>query len=50
MLEQNDEILFTFDLERMKKAVEAPSVRVPKLDTFEEFIEWFDNLSDDDFN
>lgn len=40
---------FNFDLERMQKAVEAPSVVVPKFDTAEEFITWMDNLTEKDF-
>lgn len=40
---------FNFDLERMQKAVEAPSITVPKFDTDEEFLTWLENLTDKDF-
>lgn len=40
---------FNFDLEMMKKAVEAPVVDVPKFESDEDFLKWFDNLTDDDF-
>lgn len=40
---------FNFDLEMMKKAVEAPVVDVPKFESDEDFLNWFDNLTDDDF-
>lgn len=33
----------------MKKAVEAPVVDVPKFESDEDFLKWFDNLTDDDF-
>lgn len=38
-----------YDLERMKKAVNAPCVVVPKFDTPEKLLEWMDNLTDSDF-
>lgn len=40
---------FDYDLERMKKAVEAPYVTVPDFDTAEELLAWMENLSDDNF-
>lgn len=40
---------FDYDLERMKQAVNAPSIVVPKFDTPEKLLEWMDNLTDNDF-
>jgi len=40
---------FNFDLERMQKAVEAPSVVVPRFNTPEELLTWMDNLTEKDF-
>ena len=40
---------FNFDLERMKQAVEAPTVAVPHFDTPEELMAWLDNLTEADF-
>lgn len=40
---------FDYDLEQMKKAVEAPYVTVPDFNTVEELLAWMENLSDDDF-
>lgn len=43
----NEEIPFNFDLERMKKAVNSPSVRVPDyaLESFESFDAWLNDLT-----
>ena len=40
---------FNFDLERMKQAVEAPTVAVPHFDNDEDFLVWLENLTDADF-
>jgi len=42
-----EEIPFNFDLERIKKAVEAPSVRVPDyaLESFESFDVWINDIT-----
>ena len=40
---------FEFDLERMKQAVEAPTVAVPHFDSDEDFLAWLENLTDADF-
>ncbi|MDO4450776.1 MAG: hypothetical protein Q4B79_07465 [Moraxella sp.] len=40
---------FDYDLERMKKAVEAPYVVMPKFDNDDDFFAWVENLTDDDF-
>lgn len=40
---------FSFDLDRMKKAVEAPSIVVPKFDTPEQLLAWMDSLTSEDF-
>ena len=40
---------FNFDLERMKQAVEAPTVAVPHFDNDEDFLAWLENLTDADF-
>ncbi len=40
---------FNFDLERMKQAVEAPTVAVPHFDSDEDFLAWLENLTDADF-
>ena len=40
---------FDYDLERMKKAVEAPNVVMPKYDNDDDFFAWVENLTDDDF-
>lgn len=44
-----DDVPFNYDLERMKKAVEAPAVRVPDFDTDEEFLAWLNALNKKDF-
>lgn len=44
-----DEVPFNYDLERMKKAVEAPSIPVPHFATADELVDWLDHLTDDDF-
>lgn len=51
LIEKNlvDEVPFNYDLERMKKAVEAPAVRVPDFDTDEEFLAWLNALNKKDF-
>lgn len=43
------EPVFDYDLERMKQAVEAPRITVPKFSTNEEFLNWIEKLTDDDF-
>lgn len=40
---------FDFDLQRMKQAVEAPSISVPKFDTPEQLLAWMDGLIEADF-
>lgn len=40
---------FDYDLQRMKQAVEAPRITVPRFDTVEELSAWLDNLTDADF-
>ncbi|WP_169798136.1 hypothetical protein [Moraxella oblonga] len=40
---------FDYDLERMKQAVEAPYVVMPKFDNDDDFFAWVENLTDDDF-
>lgn len=40
---------FNFDLAKMQQAVEAPSVRVPKLDSPEAILAWMNSLTDSDF-
>ena len=42
---------FIFDLERMKKACESPSIKVPPevLESFETFKAWLKNIKDKDF-
>ncbi len=37
---------FNFDLERMKKAVESPSVELPEGLTFEEFEEFLKSVAE----
>lgn len=41
--------VFTFDLERMKKVVDSPSIQVPIFDTFEEFDAWIESLDEHQF-
>jgi hypothetical protein len=38
------EAKFSFELKQMKKAVEAPSERMPKFQNFEDFDKWIDSL------
>lgn len=40
---------FNYDLSRMKKAVEAPTVTVPYFDNDDDFDIWLNNLTDSDF-
>ncbi|MFW2177974.1 MULTISPECIES: hypothetical protein [unclassified Moraxella] len=40
---------FSFDLQRMKKAVEAPYVVAPDFKSDEDFFSWLDGLKDEDF-
>jgi hypothetical protein len=50
MTGQNIQTEFTYDLERMKKAVESKSVEVPLFETFEEFKRWlYDDLVETDY-
>jgi len=41
----DEEDLFNFDLEQMKKAVESPTIRVPDyVETIEDMLLWLENL------
>lgn len=44
-----DDVPFNYDLERMKQAVESPSVLVPDFETDEEFLTWINRLEKADF-
>jgi len=41
---EKTEAKFSFDLKQMKKAIEAPSEKMPKFQNFEDFDKWIDNV------
>ena len=46
---KDEDGFINFDLNRMKEAVEAPSVEIPHFNTSGELREWIMNLTDEDF-